>query len=127
MAVVSVEYDDVADNEFVYEGVSLSYGNIERARFHTGIFVKDWYDCMKFIITGSLEEIVSHSSSVDHYMMDTHSVYDSAYLHITKDGTPVLKYEYSHDKPGIEFFVEHGTKPTWEELRKICGDEKKLN
>ena len=123
MAVVSIEYDDVADNEFEYEGVRISYAGKEK-KFHTGNFVKDWYDCIKFIITEPVDEHIAHSSSVDHFIMDTHG-YDSAYLNTVND-VPVLSYEYSHDDPGIEFFVPSGTKPTWEELRKLCGDEKKL-
>jgi hypothetical protein len=54
--------------------------------------------------------------------------FDSAYLHIVDD-KPVLKYIDRSDDlftqrqvwdDGWEFFVEPGTQPTWEELKKYC-------
>ena len=125
MAVISVEYDDVGDNEFVYEGVSIHYGNDKKSLFHSGLFVKDWYDCIKFIITEGLDEHIANSSSVDHFFMDIGG-YDSAYLK-TNNNTPRLEYEYDHDDAGIKLFVPPGTRMTWEELRKYCGDEMKQN
>lgn len=75
----------------------------------------------------------SHSSSVDHFIMDG-APYDSAYLHIV-DEKGVLKYldrsdpNWFLDKngvgEGIEFFVPENTKPTWGELNELCNDKKK--
>ncbi len=50
--------------------------------------------------------------------------YDSAYLVVTKEKTS-LSYDSEMHGENIELFVEENTTPTWEELRKICGDEKK--
>ena len=37
-----------------------------------------------------------------------------------------LTKEYG-DGTGMELFVEAGTNPTWNELRELCGDAKKIN
>ncbi len=79
------------------------------------------------------EQPISHSSSVDHFIMDG-APFDSAYLHIV-DGKGVLKYVDETDpgylytqqdvyEKGIEFFVKEGTQPTWEELKEMYGNKK---
>lgn len=125
MAVVSIDYDDPADNEIEYDGVILQYGDNKHEVFKNGCLCIDWYLCNKFIIHNiGTSEPVSHSSTVDHFIMDG-APYDSAYLKVDND-IPKLYYIYDNSRPGIEFFVPQGTKPTWEELRKMCGDESKI-
>ena len=46
--------------------------------------------------------------------------YEGAYLKEVK-GKAELVYDDNADGQGIEFFVVEGTKPTWEELQKLCG------
>jgi len=118
MAVKRIRYEEGTDTG--YECVELCYGENEVKKFDSGDFVKDWYDCMKHIILGDLNEPIMNSSSVDHFIMDG-APYDSAYL-IPDDENTQLFYEYSDKR--LEFFVPRGTKPTWSELKEMCGDVK---
>ena len=64
-----------------------------------------------------------NSSSVNHFIMDGgKKFFRSAFLFTDKDVE--LRYENTNDR-GIEFFVAKGTKPTWLELRELCGDRKR--
>jgi hypothetical protein len=110
-----------------YKCVRISYGNGMKhtKEFKSGDFVKDWYDCNKFILTelADTEYGFANSSTVDHFLMDG-APYDSAYLYV-KDDVAELKYGNDWYSRGVEFFVKEGTTPTWDELREICGDPKK--
>lgn len=114
-----------------YKGVRISYDSDKKKVFNSGDFVKDWYDMNAFVIYEAPDEVFwSHSSSVDHFIMDN-APFESAYLHPVPD-TNNEKWEllYWDDKKhslykdsyifeqGIEFFVKKGTRPTWEELKK---------
>lgn len=137
MAVIGINYDEGNKKNLGYKSVDISYSSLKKKKvFNSGDFVKDWYDCLKFIITNNIlnEEPITYSSSVDHFIVDG-APFESAYLHI-KNKVTELKYVDHTDKnyiytqtdiyeEGIELFVKKGTKPTWEELRKICRDEKK--
>lgn len=126
MAVISIDYNDGNKKNLGYKSVDVSYNNLKSVKkFDSGNFVKDWYDCTKFCITkiGNKEPII-HSSSVNHFIMDG-AKYDSAYLVVTEKSTS-LSYDSKLHGENIELFVEENTTPTWEELRKICGDEKKV-
>jgi hypothetical protein len=147
MAVIGINYDggtyyDDEGDDLKKVGeppINVSiyvHSGDDKYEFKSGDFVKDWYDMMKKIIHEEIKSDTgfwSHSSSVYHFIMDG-APYDSAYLHIV-DGKGVLKY-YDRTDPnwwmdneigkGSEFFVLEDTKPTWEELRKMCGDEKKI-
>jgi len=133
MAVIDILYDEGNKENLQYKSVSVSSAfRKAKKRFFSGDFVKDWYDCMKFVITDERvnKDPLCHSSSVDHFIMDG-APYDSAYLHQIK-GKAVLKYINHKDEnwaitqqdicAGIEFFVKKGTKPTWNKLRTLCGD-----
>ncbi len=140
MAVIGINYDggnrydendELVEAPVNYESVYLHYDGGEKI-FNSGNFVKDWYDAKKFYLNELSEtEYLSGSSTCDHFIMDG-AKFDSAYLHVI-DEVPVLKYldredpkwYLSKDADGWEFFVEEGTKPTWEELRAFCGDPKK--
>lgn len=125
MAVISIDYNDGNKKDLGYKSVDLSYNNLKSKKvFNSGNFVKDWYDCIKFCITKIQNtEPIMHSSSVNHFFMDGAN-YDSAYLVVTKESVS-LSYDSSKHGENIELFVEENTTPTWDELRKICGDEKK--
>lgn len=120
--------------ESVYIHTTTPKGKSKECLFKTGNFVKDWYDATKAYINGKIggDGHLSGSSTVDHFIMDG-AEFDSAYLHIEND-KPVLKYIdrsvenwYLTDVDrGIEYFVKEGTTPTWEELREMCGDPKKV-
>ncbi len=101
--------------------VIISYGENNEKVFSSGDFVKDWYDMRKFMIQelSNTEPVFSHSSSVDHFIMDG-APYSSAYLKIDKNKNPYLSYEICDYDNGIEFFVPEGTQPTWEELKEMC-------
>lgn len=143
MAVIGINYSggehdyDEAGN-FIeitpvsYESVYL-HTNEGEFVFDSGNFVKDWFQAkMKYAKEFSDKEHLSGSSTCDHFIMDG-AKYDSAYLHIA-DGNGTLKY-VDHSDPnyiftqreiyeeGWEMFVEPGTQPTWEELKKMCIDE----
>lgn len=118
-----------------YESVYIHYRGGEKV-FDSGNFIKDWFDAKGFYARGlmDMEPHLSGSSTCDHFLMDGAN-FDSAYLHIV-DGKPVLRYctyqDDSRDKMDIlienrdiyengwEFFVEPGTRPTWEELKEQC-------
>ncbi len=121
MAIISINYNDGNRKKLGYNSISLSLmSQTNEIIFNTGNFIKDWYDCIKHIIINQIDEPVCHSSSVDHFIMDG-APYDSAYL--KTDSVPSLSYEPMSN--GLEFFVEKDTKPTWEELKNLCGDKKK--
>ena len=126
MAVRGIDYNEGGE-DLGYKCVDFSLRNDDgrtHKEFNSGDFVKDWYDGLKWFIQSDLGEHLCNSSSVDHFIMDGgHELYDSAYLKFGEDGTPYLDYVW--DDTGLELFVAKGTKPTWEELREICGDPKK--
>lgn len=118
----------------VYVHTNTPKGKSKEYLFKTGNFIKDWYNAMKFFINdlNDNDPRLSGSSTCDHFIMDG-AEFDSAYLHVVND-KPILKYIdrsvenwYLTDvDKGIEFFVKEGTTPTWEELRELCGDPKKV-
>jgi hypothetical protein len=126
---VTIIYDEGNEENLGYEKVSLSVDK-EIVLFESGNFIKDWYNLNKTLANAKESFPVSFSSSVDHFIMDG-APYDSAYLHMIDD-KPVLKYIDRSDPnwfltdidSGIEFFVPENTQPTWEELKKMCTDEK---
>jgi len=131
MAYTTINYDDGNTENLGYESVELHYGKDQKKFFKTGNFLKDWWDLRKFQIQELMdsEPFFTHSSSVDHFIMDG-APYDSAYLHTTDEGKPILKYVNRSDPnyhfsqteiyEGLEFFVPEGTQPTFEELKEIC-------
>lgn len=124
MAVISINYNESSKKKDLdYKSVRISYSNLKKTKiFNSGSFVKDWYDCNKFVITKlSGKEHIMHSSTVNHFIMDG-AKFDSAYL-IEVEEKPALVYKYNDE--GIEFFVVKGTKPTWLELRSLCGNPSK--
>ena len=138
MAVIGINYsggnhydDKLIERPINYKSVYL-HTSKKKFNFKSGNFVKDWYDAKKYYIEKlqDKEPYLSGSSSVDHFIMDG-AKFDSAYLHVEID-IPILKYVnrendgwYNNpDLNGWEFFVVEGTKPTWEELRELCGDKK---
>ncbi len=124
MAVVHIDYNDGNKKNLGYKSVDISYNNLKSNRkFGSGDFVKDWYDCIKFLVTKiQTKEPIIHSSSINHFFMDG-AKYDSAYLITDKE--PMLSYDSEKHGEKIEFFVAEGTTPTWDELKEICGDAKK--
>lgn len=124
MAVIGIQYKEGSKKKNLsYKSVEISYGNNLKKKkvFNSGDFVKDWYDCTKFMITEiSDSEHILHSSTVNHFIMDG-ADFDSARLK-ADDETAKLVYKY---RPDIELFVAKGTQPTWNELRELCGDPTK--
>jgi len=129
MAYITINYDDGNKENLGYKSVEIHYGDKQKKFFATGNFMKDWWDMRKFMIMelADTETHFSHSSSVDHFIMDG-APYDSAYFHMVDD-KPVLKYINCSDLTyitqqeiyeGLEFFVAKNTEPTWEELKEIC-------
>ena len=131
MAVIGIDYNE-GDIELGYKSVYL-HTTKEKYIFDSGDFIKDWFLAKKKYIDISNEEPhFSQSSSVDHFIMDG-AKYESAFLHSIEDQFTLLYFE-NHDiedyeyelknsyiyKDGWEFFVNEGTKPTWEELKEYC-------
>ena len=108
MAVTSINYND-GGKPLVYKSVeeSYDYGKHKKV-FNSGNFVKDWFDCNKFIIQelSDKEYGFANSSSVDHFIMDG-APFESGYLHIVDD-KPVLKYV---DKTDEKDFYKHNKLP----------------
>ncbi len=125
MAVIGINYEEGSkEKDLGYESVYLYTNNYEML-FSSGDFIKDWYNCNKYI-TEKLEKdekYIGCSSSFDHFLMDG-DLFDSTYLKFQKDDTPYLDYEFDFQNQGIEFFVKKGETPTWEQLKKYCTDEK---
>jgi hypothetical protein len=142
MAVIGINYEganhDYDENDerietpggLKYQSVYIHYQDGEKV-FDSGNFIKDWFDAKRFFSKELMdkEPYLSGSSTCDHFHMDG-ADFDSAYLHIVDD-KPVLKYLDREDpnwfmtqrdvyEKGWEFFVEPGTQPTWEELKKYC-------
>jgi hypothetical protein len=120
MAVIGINYDEGNTKDLGYRSVDISYGNPKEVKvFESGNFIKDWYKLQKFIseVLSETELHFSYLSSVDHFIMDG-APYDSLYLKFDSENKPYLIDVY--DENGIEFFVPEGTKPTWEELKKMC-------
>jgi hypothetical protein len=142
MAVIGINYEganhDYDENDerietpggLKYQLVYIHYQGGEKV-FDSGNFIKDWFDAKKFFSQElmDIEFHLSGSSTCDHFHMDG-ADFDSAYLHIVDD-KPVLMYLDREDpnwfmtqrdvyEKGWEFFVEPGTQPTWEELKKYC-------
>ena len=144
MAVIGINYSG-GEHDYDEEGnfieiTPVSYENVylhtqkEKFIFNSGNFVKDWFQAkMKYAKEiQEIEPYLSGSSTCDHFIMDG-AKYGSAYLHI-EEGKAVLKYVDTTDpdylftqsdiyENGWEMFVEPGTKPTWEELKKSCTNE----
>jgi hypothetical protein len=142
MAVIGINYTganydyDSDDNRIEnpgglkYESVYVHYQDGEKV-FDSGNFIKDWFDAKRFFSQELMdkEPYLSGSSTCEHFHMDG-ADFHSAYLQIVDD-KPVLKYVDREDpnwfitqrdvfEGGWEFFVEPGTRPTWEELKKYC-------
>lgn len=136
MAVIGITYDggnryddegNLIENPIQYESVYL-YTSKEQTEFNSGDFVKDWYNAHIKYFDEHKDEHFSHSSSVNHFIMDG-APYSSAYLHDVND-TYVLKY-VDHSDPnyiftqrdifenGLELFVPENTQPTWEEYKEL--------
>jgi len=128
MAVISINYDEGSKKKDLgYKSVELAYDSLKKRKIYkSGDFVKDWYDCIKFLITKKVveKEPVMHSSTVNHFIMDG-AKFNSARLKTDETLPPQLIYKFDWDDEHIEFFVKKGTKPTWEELRTLCGDPPK--
>jgi hypothetical protein len=142
MAVLGINYDGggyVYDengeptDEIVpieYQSVYLSASN-EKFEFNSGNFIVDWYNAIKKFYNELDEPHLSHSSTVDHFIMDG-APYSSAYGHWDGGDIFVLKYMDKNwgdtvegmvkareiYEGGVELFVEDGTTPTFEELKE---------
>lgn len=118
MGVYSIIYKEGTDTG--YKSVDVKYDGLKKEKkFSSGNFPKDWYGLNKWIISRPVyDEPFIGSSSVDHFIMDG-APYDIVYLKFKENKIPYLSYEYDYHDEGIEFFVEKGTKPTWEELKKM--------
>lgn len=125
MAVYGINYNEGGKPDLAYEGIYLweTYPEKKETLFNSGDFVKDWYYLTKHVINNTHEdERVMGSSSVDHFFMDgADELYDEAYLHDDGNGYD-LHYDTLTNR--IRFYVPKGTKPTWNELRELCGDKK---
>lgn len=136
MAVIGITYDggnhydddgNLIENPIQYESVYL-YTSKERTEFNSGDFVKDWHSAHVKYFDGNKNEPLSHSSTVNHFIMDG-APYSSAYLHYVNDEY-VLKYvdrsnpNYLYSQReiyenGLELFVAENTQPTWEEYKQL--------
>ena len=121
MAVISISYSEGNKKNLNYKSVQISHNTLKKnKKFSSGNFVKDWYNLMKFIIENDLwnKEIISHSSSVDHFIMDG-APYDSAYLHM-ENNNPILKYTEEINEEELKIFLKekYKTKKQKEEAER---------
>ena len=132
MAVISIEYcggnyhdddDNLIEEPIDYKRVSLFFSDDKEFFFDSGDFIKDWYFAKKkFLEFVDNEYTLVQSSSVDHFIMDG-APYESAYLVFNDNDESKVHLEYEYNEKGWEMFVNKGTKPTWEELKKYCKGE----
>lgn len=149
MAVIGIDYDgggyiDYDDNgDGIGELIPLEYESVylhtkdNKYKFSSGNFVVDWYNAIKQFFNETGEDYLSHSSSVNHFIMDG-APFDSAYaFQNPQNGMMELKYLDPNwadtiesmiiAKPiyeeGIEMFVEEGTTPTFEELKEYVKNK----
>lgn len=120
MAVIGINYKEFEPS--AYESVRIRYGNgLDKEEvFDSGDFIKDWYNCNRFIFENNLDETETHfsnSSSVDNFIIDG-APYESLYLYEENGTLKLLPFE-SH-RPGVEYFVKSGETPTWEQLKTYC-------
>ena len=128
MAVVNINYED--GNTSTYKGVEFHFSvNDEVKVFNSGDFVKDWYDCNKFIVF-ELDRIDEYhivcSSSLDHFLQDGDD-YDPVYLIEQEDKTwELFSLDYVNENNiydgYIEYFVPKGVMMTWEEMKAKYDD-----
>ncbi len=126
MAYISIEYNEPNQNE--YKSVKVGLSNKTETKFNSGNFIKDWFECLKFIANQDNNEHTICSSTVDHFITDGDK-YESAYLHTNRTEDGELLYidetdpNWIHTQDwitkGIEIFVPTNTKPTWEQFKQI--------
>jgi len=71
MSVVGISYTEGNKKDLQYKSVSISYKMSSKEKiFDSGNFIKDWYDCIKFMIVNKImySEPFCHSSSVNHFI-----------------------------------------------------------
>lgn len=145
MAVLGVNYDgggyvgyDDETGEPIGELIPINYESIylhtnkEKFIFNSGNFIVDWWNAIKkfYIELIETESFLSHSSSVDHFIMDG-APYYSAYAHPNGNELELKYVEENWIKDiesmvvakqiyegGIEIFVHDGTQPTFRELKE---------
>ena len=110
MAVISVNYNEGSDLKYLETSIYLNGESID---YDSGDFVKDWYDLMKFILCGGLEEEyhIVFSSSVDHFISDT-GLYDTLYLRSLDIKNTEWELTDEYDELGFQFFVPKGKRYT---------------
>lgn len=90
---LDIDYDDGDADTF--RGIILTYGPHTK-NFNTGDPLIDWYDYKKFIYNGDAAKegifSIGHSSSVDHWFMDTDE-YIEKYLKETETGFEFISKE----------------------------------
>lgn len=122
MATVRINYDkDTLD----YKSVVITYDFNKKVKsFDSGDFVRDWYDATKFrMVLDKVEFDFKELPSVNNFDFLTNK-FDRAYLKRSKNEF-YLKYDVKeYDHFSVKYYVKAGTTPTWDELRKICGDKK---
>jgi len=131
MAMISIEYcggnypdedDNLVEAPIDYRSVILYLSSNEEFIFESGYFPKDWYQAKKKFLEVADEELYFlHSSSVDHFIMDG-APFDSVWV-VFDDDEGNAHLEYTDIGKGWELFVDKGTQPTWEELKKLCKNE----
>ena len=119
---VNYDYDDNPD-KVIYKGISLEINPLKIKTWDTGDFVKDWYMLNQYIYmeTELWKSPVSVSSSLNHFIMDTNK-YSSKWLVTTDDGYGYI-FTKDYDKSGLEFFINKGTDPTWDEHKNYAGSK----
>jgi len=110
-------------DQSTYKCVELNIVNdSSKMAFNTGDFVKDWFQCMKYITMEEEPDYMMLSSVVDHFITDGDK-YISAYLKSDHE----LHYEYDFKEPGMEFFVPKDKEMTWVELKEYSKDDNNSN
>lgn len=73
LGFLTIVYED--GDASTYKGIKLSLGDGGVKNFNNGDPLIDWYDYCKYIYNGGANEdgvtSIAHSSSVDHWFMDT--------------------------------------------------------
>lgn len=121
---LDVDYDDGEGHTF--RGLHLRVGE-ETKHFNTGDPVVDFYDYYKFMYSGQAEDEgifrVSHSSSVDHWFMDTDE-YEQRQMTLIGDKLVILSEHVYVEGDDILTVVIHKDMKTFEEVKEYVNSKR---
>lgn len=110
MAKIGINYVETGE-DIVYDNVCIIYDNHSKIKmFDSGDFVKDWYNCIKYLI--NINENISYYNSVPNFLKDG-APYVKRFL---KEYDGEYRLDEEQDDDSVLVFTHINTQPTWEEI-----------